>query len=245
MKAEMAAVSRLKVMLCGALLALLAPTTFAQDTGPAPVVAKYRVVVGDGAVSAAAGARPQHWYFYRDRERIALVKEGFEDIWLRDAKGNVRFERVLHADKRVLEYSAGELATLGVAADWKALGSFFDVQELTRMKQTSRTGQGAAQRLHYSGSSGTQRVSVEWSPALQLPARIERRGSGKGERSVRFELMASAEQPLAGWPLPGAGSADYWRMDAADFGDMEYDPVVKKAEALDVRAGWRVPHAHD
>ena len=45
--------------------------------------------------------------------------------------------------------------------------------------------------------------------------------------------------------MPGARSADYLRIDAADFGDMEYDPVVRKAEAIDIRAGWRSAHAHD
>jgi hypothetical protein len=152
---------------------------------------------------------------------------------------------VLHGDKRVVEYSAGELATLGVAAEWNALASFFDARELTRMKLTSRSGSGAAQRVRYSAAAGTERVSIEWLAALQLPARIERSSAGKENRKVRYELLASGEQPLAGWPLPGAGSADYLRIDAADFGDMEYDPVVKKAEAIDIRAGWRVPHAHD
>ncbi|WP_309624744.1 hypothetical protein [Methylibium sp.] len=40
-------------------------------------------------------------------------------------------------------------------------------------------------------------------------------------------------------------AADYLRIDAADFGDMEYDPIVRKAEAMDVKAGWRVAHRHE
>ncbi|GAP34226.1 hypothetical protein ISF6_4005 [Piscinibacter sakaiensis] len=43
----------------------------------------------------------------------------------------------------------------------------------------------------------------------------------------------------------GQRSADYLRLDAADFGDMDYDPVVRKAEALDIRLGWRTAHHHD
>jgi hypothetical protein len=40
-------------------------------------------------------------------------------------------------------------------------------------------------------------------------------------------------------------SAHYLHIDAADFGDMDYDPVVRKAEALDTRLGWRASHKHD
>ena len=34
------------------------------------------------------------------------------------------------------------------------------------------------------------------------------------------------------------------RLDAADFGDMQDNPVVQRAQARDVRAGWRQLH-HD
>lgn len=214
-------------------------------SAPAPLAARFRIVIDDPKARSRPDQRQQEWYFYRDESRIAVLKGNVEDIWLRDARGHIRFERVLHGDKRVVEYSAGELATLGVAADWNALAGFFDATKLTRMKQTSRTGSGTSQRVHYSAVAGTERVSVEWLTALQLPARIERRSTVKGGRSTRYELLASGEKPLAAWPLPGAGSADYLRIDAADFGDMEYDPIVKKAEAIDVRAGWRAPHAHD
>ncbi len=60
---------------------------------------------------------------------------------------------------------------------------------------------------------------------------------------VRIELEQRAAAPLPGWLVGAAGAQGYARIDAADFGDMEYDPVVRKAEALDVRAGWRQAHA--
>jgi len=39
--------------------------------------------------------------------------------------------------------------------------------------------------------------------------------------------------------------AVYRQLDAADFGDMLKDPVVRKASRLDVGAGWRVEHGHE
>jgi hypothetical protein len=58
-------------------------------------------------------------------------------------------------------------------------------------------------------------------------------------------LVASAPTPLPNWPEIGVKSAHYLHLDAADFGDMDYDPVVRKSEALDMRLGWRASHKHD
>ena len=199
-------------------------------------VAHYRVSIETRAADGRRGWRSADWYFYREAERIALVKGAVEDIWLRDA-GGLHFERVFHTERRVIDYSAGELATLGVAVDWQALSGFVDLEAL---KAAGREGVGASRVLRYTGTQHGQAVSLRWSPALGLPTRIERRDAS-GLR-VRHELVASASAPLPGWPLPGARSADYLHIDAADFGDMEYDPVVRKAEALDVLAGWRRAH---
>jgi hypothetical protein len=63
----------------------------------------------------------------------------------------------------------------------------------------------------------------------------------------RTELVLDQHVALApgDWPVAGRRSADYLRLDAADFGDMDKDPVVRKSEALDIRLGWRTAHHHD
>jgi hypothetical protein len=58
-------------------------------------------------------------------------------------------------------------------------------------------------------------------------------------------LKQYATAAPADWPRPRVQSADYLRLDAADFGDMEYGTVVKKSVALDVRLGWRAARGHD
>ena len=222
-----------------------APARVRVGTIPPPpsafqaVAAHYRVRI---ETRGADGRRVWHsadWYFYREAERIALVKGAVEDLWLRDA-GGLRFERVFHADRRVIDYSAGELATLGVAVDWQALSGFVDLTGWVALKAAGADGTGATRILRFSGMQRGQAVSLRWSPALGLPTQIERRDAN-GLR-VRHELVASAPVPRPDWPLPGARSADYLHIDAADFGDMAYDPVVRKAEALDVLAGWRRAH---
>jgi hypothetical protein len=84
---------------------------------------------------------------------------------------------------------------------------------------------------------------VDWSPALQLPQRLTRHVPGVS--TVRMQLVATAQSVPPTWPSVGEKSVNYLHLDAADFGDMDYDPVVRKSEALDARLGWRSSHKHD
>jgi hypothetical protein len=225
-----------------------------------PIAARYLVTI-DRARSGQALANPQRltWYFYRSEQQIALLKGGVDEVWVRDTQNRISFERVFHADERVVDYRTGELATLHVKVDWSALSCFVDPAELAQLKQVSRTGKGPNARWRMSGALsdsmnggkyggmqvglGKDRLTVDWLPALQLPQRLTR--NLQDGTTVQMELVASAPDPLPGWPQVGAQSAHYLHLDAADFGDMDYDPVVRKSEALDIRSGWRAAHRHD
>jgi hypothetical protein len=215
------------------------------DTAPVPMAARYAVSVTLPRPGGGRPATPQRhqWYFFRDAEHIALLKGNIDEAWHRDAAGRLSFERVFHEEHRAVDYSAGELATLGVQADWRALSSFIDGRELTTLKLLSRTGRGKDERIRLAGTQAGQSLSVDWLPALQLPARVVR--ESQDGRSTRIELEQHGMPAPAGWPVPGARASGYLRLDAADFGDMDYEPVVKQSEALDVRSGWRSAHAHD
>ena len=76
--------------------------------------------------------------------------------------------------------------------------------------------------------------------AAPLPVRLARSGP---QGQVLFERIALHAQAPAAWPQAGAGLDDFQRVDASNFGDMAYNPVVCKAHALDQRAGWRRTHA--
>jgi hypothetical protein len=106
----------------------------------------------------------------------------------------------------------------------------------------SSSGAGATRTLRLQGQHQGAQLRVDWMPALQLPALIERRDK---IGFTRIQLMAQAAIAPAHWPQPGARSADYLRLDAADAGDMGYEAVMRKSEAMDLRAGWRLPHAPD
>lgn len=209
---------------------------------PAPLSARYRVKVSLKAKPMRPAVH-QVWFFQRDATQVALLKGSIDEVWHRDPQRLVSFERVFHDDQRVVDYSAGELATLNISTDWAALSSFVDPQVLRGLRVVSRQGSGAGERLLLAGSVGGDVYRVDWRPTLQLPERMLR--TERDGRMTEFVLDQHAATAPAGWPAPGARSADYLRLDAADFGDMDYEAVVRKSEALDIRLGWRSAHLHD
>ena len=224
------------------------PLPVAEQGGPknapntaslAPVAARYQVTISRRDPSSKKlRSASESWYFQRSPQRITLIRGDIEEHWMRDERGTVRFERVFHADQRVVDYTAGELATLGIEVSWDALATFIDARELALLKPA-----GALRAMQrFSGKSAGRSVDVEWSAQAGLPARLTRVApTGR----VQFELLESHASAPASWPVAGLRSADYLHVDSADFGDMEDDAFVRKAETFDVMAGWRKPHAHD
>lgn len=190
-------------------------------------------------------AKPQiyTWYFYRNAEQVALLKGRVDEVWYRDAQERISLERVFHDDARVVDYSTGELATLQVNVEWAALSRLLDPAVLAQLQLVSKQGKGRDARLHLRGWVGKEHLDVEWLPSFQLPYRLTRHVPGV--YTVRLQLAETAQHPQPHWPVAGQQSANYLHIDAADFGDMGYDPVVRKSEALDTRLGWRASHPHD
>lgn len=206
---------------------------------PVAVAARYAVTV----TAKTAATRHLVWYFDRQPQRIALQKGAIDEIWHRDEQGQVSLERIFHDEQRAVDYSAGELTTLGVQAPWPALATFVDPRSLAGLRVVSHNGSGAAERVRLAGVIGGDRLRVEWLPALQLPARLIR--TDRAGTVTDMRLVQHMAQAPADWPVPGQRSAAYLRLDAADFGDMAYESVVRQSEAIDVRLGWRQPHSHD
>ena len=75
----------------------------------------------------------------------------------------------------------------------------------------------------------------------KLPVQLLRHGK---TGQVLYQRLALRDNAPADWPRAGAGTEDFQRLDAADFGDMDYNPVVRQEEARDALAGWRKPHPH-
>lgn len=184
-------------------------------------------------------AQAQQWQLQRSAAEISWIKgDGREDIWRRDVSG-IRLERVLRRNRHRIDYSAGELRTLGVQLDWRALGSLLADADLARLHRLPDAQPGAWP--HYRGVLDGEQVDLRWDPAAHLPVQLLRRGKAGQVLYQRLALLATAP---ADWPRAGAGTDDFQRLDAADFGDMDDNPVVRQEEARDALAGWRKPHSH-
>lgn len=180
-----------------------------------PLAARYRV-------RRQAVHEPAHletWTFCRAADRIALLKPTEEEVWLRDAAG-IRLQRIFHPQRKLVDYSAGELRTLRIDARWAALGLLFDPSPGMRQRD--------------------EQITLQWDRAHDLPRSLLRR-SARGRLQLTQTAVSIGPLPAA-WPQPSADRTDYDRLDAADFGDMPDDPFVQQLLARESRLGWR---AHD
>lgn len=178
------------------------------------------------AHAGEAPTPPQIWRLQRTTDGISWRKGDVQELWLRQPNG-VRLLRVFHADQQVVDYAPGELSALGVPARWDELASLLPDEGLRALGR-----QGA----QYAGQWQGEQVEVDWDAAAALPGRLVRR-SPAGE--VRYERTACTAKAAITTDFAG-----YGRIDAADFGDMAYDPFVRKAQAYDEQRGWRVAHTH-
>lgn len=189
----------------------------------APLAARYRATLA----SAHGPERIETWTFHRDARRIALLKPTEDEVWLRDASG-VRLQRLFHPERRLVDYSAGELRTLRVDARWTALATLFDEALLARL---TPLGDG-----RYAGRLGDENLTVQWDGEHRLPRSLERHG---GQGRLRLEQLAVRAPTAPDWPQPTPDRPDYERLDAADFGDLPHDAFVQRLLAREARLGWR------
>ncbi len=211
----------------------------APAAGWAALSARYRVSAKlKGQVQSKSS---QIWTLARAPQQISIVKPNVEDIWWCDGQGSIGLKRVLRSDRHIIEYAPGELRALEVNVGWDALATVFDEALLTSMKRVSQIQRQGRPIQRFTGTLHAEQVDLEWDAGLRLPIKLTRRGAAG---SVQYELLEQHAVAPANWPVAGAGTEDFTRLDAADFGDMEYNPVVRKAMAMDVRAGWRAEHMH-
>ena len=181
----------------------------------------------------------QTWSLVRRGAEIVWSKgDTLDEIWRLEASG-IALQRVMHDERHVIEYSAGELRTLGVAVDWRELASLLGEHDLASLSSVRLARLPAGQTLYRGRLAGDQ-VEVLWDDVACLPIRMIREGS-KG----RVQMVRQAVE----WGGAAANDAtrrasDYARLDAADFGDMEYNPVVRRVMAQEERLGWRRAHSH-
>ena len=208
----------------------------AEPTGQAapPLTASFETVSTE-TVSTRHGTKAQpareRWTLSREAGRVtysfgqAAVRR-FE-VWQRTAT-QTRLLRVFPRERTSVEYTQGQLRALGDNRSWQQLTSL--LPKTPAQLGLKPTGTGTFQQLptqRFEGELGGDRVFVEWLPAQQLPAQLTIKNA-RLERSVRLRKL------VVGQPAPEADAQakGFRRIDAADLGDLEHDPFVKRYHAL-------------
>jgi len=217
----------------------------AQNQEPArdkPVAARYETV---GVDRAGRITRKSDWYLVRTASRIETAGEGRAEVWERSERGDVSMRRVFRDDQFILEYHTGDLRAMSIHPEWRALGSIVDPEVLPKFSRTgSRKALGQTAQVYRSGT-GRDRIEVWWIEEIGLPALVKRTGE---LGAYKMRLVEIRESAPSDWPL-----ASHWRteafriVDAADLGDLEHDPVVKRITRGDAarQVGLTQAPAHD
>lgn len=206
---------------------LAAATPEASEAIP-PLAAQYRETTQSGGQIKMT----RDWYLLRRADRIATAGDDRAEIWQRDARGDISLVRVFHGDRKLIEYTGGELRTQQRYPDWTRLGSVFDPRRIPAMKPVGKQNYLGRPATRYRQRHDGVITEVIWLNQESLAASIVRR---RGGVSTTLAIKELRDSPAPAWPvarLDGSiqidGIEDYARIDGADLGDMESDPFVKR-----------------
>jgi hypothetical protein len=173
------------------------------------------------------------WFFWRTPDMIqTLDADGdYGEIWGRTVTGNIQYRKLYHADKTAVEYMFTDRPVNNMSFDWVKLSAMLSRQELDQLKRVKKTrvlGRDAELRK---GEINGQSLEVLWLPNEELPVSIVRKDkSGRMElHLVEITALSVARRK----PVSAEEISNYRHIDAADFGDMENDPFVKKVLAAE------------
>lgn len=196
------------------------PTAGQADTPPA-VAAHFELRVAP----AAGESPPQTWLLWREPDRVETrLPSGDGEIWRRDTRGDVYYQRLFHPQRRLIEYTPVDLRALGAVRGWPRLTHLIDPAllggELKRIGNATALGRPA---VRYRGRVRGIQHDVLWLVHERLPARMR---IDYGDRTMTLRL--GALYPIDQSPWARADTTAYLVTDYADIGDHEADPFLRR-----------------
>lgn len=222
----------------GFLLTITMGAAFAAAPEPAypPLAARYQELRSD----ADGHRQASGWHLTRHGQQVEFARGGYVELWERDERGEIAWQRIFHDQRKLIGYTPGELRTQRRVQSWDVLNTVIDANALQQLKRVERTRFQNRMATRYRGTLGKEKVEVLWLEAERLPAEIVRRGKHGAYRLSLRELRAA---PAPGWPRADLARAEsYEYIDGSDLGDREYEPFVQRVLAMDDANGSG--HAH-
>ena len=183
---------------------------------------------GDGHTPA----RPVDWYLIRKPEQVEIARAGYVELWQKDTRGEVSWQRIFHDDRKRISYTPGDLRAQNHALSWATLNTVLDFEQvLANLHPVGKMTFLERPATRYVGKIGREEIDLIWLDAEKLPGRMQRREIHLDDSLVLQELRTD---PAPDWPgSDPARSGDYEELDGTDLGDREYDPFVRKVQAMD------------
>ncbi len=171
-------------------------------------------------------AEPQYyqWRFWRSTNRIETrnLQDNSGEVWQKQAKGNIEYERLFHDQQQAIDYLPGDLNAIGAQPDWLALSTLVNQSMILTLHADSHEQVMDRSGIHYKSNDPNQSLEVIWLEHEQLPALIKRI-----ERGHTLITRITSIYSLLQSPWPYQHSTDYRHTDFSDIGDKENDPFIK------------------
>lgn len=191
----------------------------------------------DRATHADETEVTNEWLFWRTAQRVevSIPRQHTGEVWLKDGK-TLFYQKVFHADHKIVEYQSADLDALNVAVNWHTNQLMIDPLVLQQLKVVDERWIDVHPALELAGTIAGIEYQVIWLVDLNAPYRLEKRDqAGNSELTTLQEIHAEATA------LTAPDSRSYEIIDYADLGDRERDPFVLKVQGHLVGGQW---HSH-
>ncbi len=163
----------------------------------------------------------QQWKFIRSDNRVEKRTDDSNqiEIWQKD-KNEISYFHIFKNHKRIVEYTSGDLRSLGQYPQWDLVKYIIDPEMLNKLQKVGGTKIMGYSASKYKGQLKGIDYEITWIDELKLPAFIRQLKNGSEVSVHLLSLYAQDEMP---WKA--IDTSQYLAMDYADLGDNEADPV--------------------
>lgn len=168
------------------------------------------------------------WFMDRKINTIAtfngMNQQG--EVWTRNQNGEIEYTRFFLKDKKLVEYTTGELKTRNIFPNWAKLASMYNPKDIELLKRVGKKDLFGRQVVVLEGEINKVQTVIWWIPELQIPAFVQQK---QGNIDWSISLKEIFTQTPSSWQWANPATLDtFSKIDASDLGDMESDPFVKK-----------------
>ena len=170
------------------------------------------------------------WWMWRTATQVELKKENAQnsEFWTWE-NGSVNYRFLMHAEKKVIEYSPVDLKMLNIAADsskWQKVSNLVLQKDLASMKKTAlkKTYNGLALN-RYDGKIEGVNADIIWIEQLQIPLQMT---YSYPKHKTTINLLDANATSATKSATSEQMLNSYERIDFADIGDMEHSASAKK-----------------